>query len=62
MKIAAVDKTLRWLAELIGQRGFEERDTDTLEIKSVPADSLGGRSGTKACMRSLSVECSLRDW
>jgi len=40
MKIAAVEKTLHRLAELIGQGRFEELETDTLEIKAVPADGL----------------------
>lgn len=38
MKVASVDKTLTKVAELISKGGFEELETDTLEIKGVPAD------------------------
>lgn len=43
MKIAAVDHTLSRLAELIAQGRFEELETDTLELKPVPADASGWR-------------------
>jgi predicted HTH transcriptional regulator len=41
MRIAVVEKTLARLAELIASAGFEELETDTLEIKNVPADASG---------------------
>ncbi len=55
MKIAAVDKTLNRLTELIGQGRFEELETDTLEIKSVPADSLGWRERHKSACAFLNT-------
>jgi predicted HTH transcriptional regulator len=55
MKIAAVDKTLNRLAELIGQGRFEELETDTLEIKSVPADSTGWRQCHKSACAFLNT-------
>jgi len=55
MKIAAVDKTLNRLAELISQGCFEELETDTLEIKSVPADSLGWRERHKSACAFLNT-------
>ncbi len=55
MKIAAVDKTLNRLAELIGQGRFEELETDTLEIKAVPADSLGWRERHKSACAFLNT-------
>ena len=38
MKINVVEKTLTRLAELMAQHRFEELETDTLELKPVPAD------------------------
>jgi ATP-dependent DNA helicase RecG len=55
MRIAAVDKTLSRLAELIGQERFEELETDTLEIKAVPADSLGWRERHKSACAFLNT-------
>ena len=55
MKIAAVDKTLSRLAELIGQGRFDELETDTLEIKPVPADSLGWRERHKSACAFLNT-------
>ena len=55
MKIAAVDKTLTRLAELISQGRFEELETDTLEIKSVPADSQGWRERHKSACAFLNT-------
>jgi predicted HTH transcriptional regulator len=51
----AVDKTLVRLAELIGQGRFEELETDTLEIKSVPADSPGWRERHKSACAFLNT-------
>jgi len=36
--VTLIDRVLARLAELIGQRRFEELESDTLEIKPVPAD------------------------
>ncbi len=55
MKIAAVDKTLNRLAELIAQGHFEELETDTLEIKPVPADALGWRERHKSACAFLNT-------
>ena len=55
MKIPAVDKTLSRLAELIGQSRFEELETDTLEIKPVPADALGWRERHKSACAFLNT-------
>ena len=55
MRIAAVDKTLGRLAELIEQGRFEELETDTLEIKPVPADALGWREGHKSACAFLNT-------
>jgi ATP-dependent DNA helicase RecG len=55
MKIAAVEKTLNRLAELIGQGRFEELETDTLEIKAVPADSLSWREPHKSACAFLNT-------
>jgi ATP-dependent DNA helicase RecG len=55
MRIAAVDKTLNRLAELIGHGGFEELETDTLEIKPVPAESLGWRERHKSACAFLNT-------
>jgi len=55
MRIAALDKTLSRLAELIGQGRFEELETDTLEIKPVPADSLGWRERHRSACAFLNT-------
>ena len=55
MKIAAVDKTLNRLTELIGEGRFEELETDTLEIKAVPADSSGWRERHKSACAFLNT-------
>lgn len=55
MKIAAVEKTLNRLAELIGQGRFEELETDTLEIKAVPADAVGWREPHKTACAFLNT-------
>lgn len=55
MKIAAVAKTLNRLAELITQGRFEELETDTLELKPVPADSIGWRERHKSACAFLNT-------
>jgi len=55
MKIAVVEKTLARLAELIAAAGFEELETDTLEIKSVPADAGGWRERHKSICAFLNT-------
>lgn len=55
MKIAAIDHTLNRLAELIGKGSFEELETDTLEIKSVPADAPGWRERHKSACAFLNT-------
>lgn len=55
MKIAVVEKTLARLAELIAQDRFEELETDTLEIKPVPADSTGWRERHKSACAFLNT-------
>jgi ATP-dependent DNA helicase RecG len=55
MRVATVDKTLTRLAELIGQGRFEELETDTLEIKPVPADALGWRERHKSACAFLNT-------
>ena len=40
MKLAIVERTLNKLSELIREGRFEELETDTLEIKPVPADGI----------------------
>lgn len=55
MKIAAVERTLKRLAELISQGAFEELETDTLEIKAVPADTLGWREPQKSACAFLNT-------
>jgi predicted HTH transcriptional regulator len=55
MKIAAVDKTLSRLAELIGAGRFEELENDTLEIKTVPADQHGWHERHKSACAFLNT-------
>ncbi len=55
MKIAVVEKTLSRLAELIREGRFEELETDTLEIKAVPADGLGWRERHKSVCAFLNT-------
>src|SRR5438874_8252226 len=55
MKIAVVEKRLARLADLIIQSRFEELETDTLEIKGVPADALGWREQHKSACAFLNT-------
>src|SRR5258708_7724809 len=55
MKIAIVEKTLSRLADLINQGRFEELETDTLEIKAVPADTTGWRERHKSVCAFLNT-------
>src|SRR5665213_554164 len=55
MKPDIVGKTLARLAELIGQGRFEELETDTLEIKPVPADRQSWRERYKTACAFLNT-------
>jgi ATP-dependent DNA helicase RecG len=55
MKIEVVEKTLAKLAELIRAGSFEELETDTLELKTVPADSSGWRERHKSVCAFLNT-------
>jgi ATP-dependent DNA helicase RecG len=55
MKIAVVEKTLSRLADLINQGRFEELETDTLEMKAVPAEALGWRDRHKTVCAFLNT-------
>ena len=50
-----IEKTLKRLAELIGQGSFSELETDTLEIKAVPPDALGWRERHKSACAFLNT-------
>jgi len=55
MKLPVIEKTLKRLAELIGQESFSELETDTLEIKAVPPDALGWRERHKSACAFLNT-------
>jgi ATP-dependent DNA helicase RecG len=55
MRIAAVDKTLARLAQLINEGRFEELETDTLEIKPVPANISDWRQRHKSACAFLNT-------
>lgn len=55
MKITAVDKTLNRLAELIPRGRFEELETDTIELKPVPADTNNWRELHKSVCAFLNT-------
>lgn len=55
MKIAAVEKTLQRLAHLIREGRFEELETDTLEIKPVPADNSDWRQRHRSACAFLNT-------
>ena len=55
MKINVVEKTLTRLAELMTQHRFEELETDTLELKPVPADKAGWSERHKSACAFLNT-------
>ena len=55
MNIDFIDKTLSRLAELISQNRFEELETDTLEIKTVPSDGANWRERHKSVCAFLNT-------
>lgn len=55
MKITFVDNALSRLAELINSGRFEELESDTLEIKAVPADGEGWRERNKSVCAFLNT-------
>lgn len=55
MRIAALEKALTRLSELVVQGRFEELETDTLEIKPVPADGVGWRERHKSACAFLNT-------
>jgi ATP-dependent DNA helicase RecG len=55
MKIEVVERALAKLAELIREGRFEELETDTLEMKTVPADSGGWRERHKSVCAFLNT-------